>query len=214
MAKKTLTVEGANITLLAVGEGDYISLTDIDAKFDGGNKHIENWLKNQNTIEYLTTWELLHNPNFNFLQMQGIRENIGINRFLLSAKKWIETTNAIGIRASTDRYGGTYAHPDIAFHFCLWISPTFQLYVSKEFQRLKQKEAKEEQQSLDWSLKRTLSKINYRIHTDAIKMYLIPPLKGNIRDYATAEQLLVLVNLENLNAHLIKQGTKQQQRLE
>ncbi len=251
MAKQTImVVEGAEIKLLAHDDNDYISLTDVDAKFEGGGRHIENWLRNQNTIEYLATWELLHNPNFNSMQLHGIRENIGINRFLLSAKKWIEAVNAIGIKASAGRYGGTFAHRDIAFHFCLWLSPSFQLYVAKEFQRLKQEEAKEKKEVLDWNLKRTLAKINYHVHTDAVKTYLIPPkvsetnfeglyyaseadilnlalfgmsskvwreanpdVKGNIRDEASTEQLLVLSNLENLNAEFIKLGMDKQERL-
>lgn len=132
MAKKTLLVEGSDITLVTVGEGDYISLTDIDQRFEGGGRHIENWMRNQNTIEYLATWETLHNPNFNSMQLHGIKEQIGLNRFLLSAKKWVEATGAIGLKASAGRYGGTFAHPDIAFHFCLWLSPTFQLYIAKD----------------------------------------------------------------------------------
>lgn len=251
MAKKTITVQGTEIRLLTDSKDDYISLTDIDQKFEGNGRHIENWLRNQNTIEYLATWELLHNPNFNSMQLHGIRENIGINRFILSAKKWVETVNAIGIRSSAGRYGGTFAHKDIAFHFCLWLSPTFQLYIAKEFQRLKELEAEQSRGVLDWSVKRTLAKINYHIHTDAVQMHLIPPkvaaskqagivyaseadllnvalfgvtakqwqianptLKGNIRDYATAEQLLVLANLENLNAHLIKERLAQDERLQ
>jgi hypothetical protein len=248
--KKIFEVEGTEIRLLTHQESDYISLTDIDQRFEGNGRHIENWLRNQNTIEYLATWELLHNPNFNSMQLHGIKEQIGVNRFLLSAKKWIETVNAIGIKASSGRYGGTYAHRDIAFHFCLWLSPTFQLYVAKEFQRLKSTEAKEQKEALDWSLKRTLAKVNYKVHTDAVKTYLIPPrvsdtnldglyyaseadvlnislfgvsakqwresnfqLKGNIRDYATTEQLLVLSNLENLNAEFIKLGMDKEERL-
>jgi hypothetical protein len=251
MAKKgTITVEGTDIRLVGQGEDDYISLTDIDQRFEGGGRHIENWMRNQNTVEYLATWETLHNTGFNSMQLHGIREQIGINRFLLSAKKWIEMTNAIGIKSSAGRYGGTFAHPDIAFHFCLWLSPTFQLYVAKEFQKLKKEEAEQQKLSLDWTLKRAISKINFKVHTDAIKTHLIPPrildakqsgyvyaseadmlnlalfgvtakqwqginptLKGNIRDYATAEQLLVLANLENLNAHLIKEGIVQDLRL-
>jgi hypothetical protein len=248
--KKIFEVEGTEIRLLTHQESDYISLTDIDQRFEGNGRHIENWLRNQNTIEYLATWELLHNPDFNSMQLHGIKEQIGVNRFLLSAKKWIETVNAIGIKASSGRYGGTYAHRDIAFHFCLWLSPTFQLYVAKEFQRLKSAEAKEQKEALDWSLKRTLAKVNYKVHTDAVKTYLIPPrvtetnleglyyaseadvlnislfgisakqwresnpqLKGNIRDYATTEQLLVLSNLENLNAEFIKLGMDKAERL-
>jgi KilA-N domain len=251
MAKKTtFQVEGTDIGLITSENTDYISLTDIDQRFEGNGRHIENWLRNQNTIEYLATWELLHNPNFNSMQLHGIREQIGINRFLLSAKKWIEAVNAIGIKASAGRYGGTYAHRDIAFHFCLWLSPTFQLYVAKEFQRLKTVEADEHKETLKWNLNRTLAKVNYRIHTDAVKTYLIPPkisetnieglyyaseadllnfslfgmtskdwreinsdLKGNIRDHATTEQLLVLSNLENLNAEFIKLGMDKDERL-
>jgi hypothetical protein len=252
MAKKILLVEGSDITLVTVGEGDYISLTDIDQRFEGGGRHIENWMRNQNTIEYLATWETLYNPGFNSMQLHGIKEQIGLNRFLLSAKKWVEATNAIGLKASAGRYGGTFAHPDIAFHFCLWLSPTFQLYISKEFQRLKHQEALDGKETLDWSLKRTLAKVNYRIHADAVKTHLIipprltgtryegivyasqadilnlalfgmtakqwreanPDLKGNIRDYATSEQLIVLVNLENLNAHFIKEGYAPDERLD
>ena len=251
MAKKTINVEGTAITLLTVGEDDFISLTDIDQRFEGGGRHIENWIRNQNTIEYLTTWETLHNPNFNSMQLHGIKEQVGLNRFLFSVKKWVELTSAIGLRSSAGRYGGTYAHLDIAFHFCLWLSPTFQLYIAKEFQRLKKEEAKESKEALDWNLKRTLAKVNYRVHTEAVQAHLIPPrlagskkdgifyaseadllnlalfgvtakqwreanpeLKGNIRDFASSEQLLVLANLENLNAYFIQEGLAQDERLE
>lgn len=250
MAKKAITIDGKDITLIRQKDEDFISLTDIDQRFDGNGRHIENWLRNQNTIEYLSTWEMLHNPDFNSMQLHEIKEQAGVNRFLLSAKKWIESVNAIGIKSSAGRYGGTYAHRDIAFHFCLWLSPTFQLYVAKEFQNLKEKEAKENKDSLDWNLKRTLAKVNYRVHTDAVKTFLIPPqltnanveglyyaseadilnlalfgvtakqwreanteLKGNIRDHATTEQLLILSNLENLNAEFIKLGMDKQARL-
>ena len=251
MAKKSIYVQETEISLLPKqGEDDYISLTDIDQKFEGAGRHIENWLRNQNTVEYLATWESLHNPNFNSMQLHGIKEQAGINRFLMSAKKWIETTNAIGLKSNAGRYGGTYAHPDIAFHFCLWLSPTFQLYISKEFQRLKKQEALEQHDALEWNLKRTLAKVNYVIHTDAAKNHLVPDkiqdtkfegiyyaseadvlnlalftmtakdwrennptLKGNLRDNATAEQLLVMANLENLNAEFIKMGLDKQTRL-
>jgi hypothetical protein len=209
-----------------------------------------NWLRNRATIDFLGAWEVLHNSGFNVLNFEDIKSQTGTATFVLAIGDWIERTNAIGIRTSTGRYGGTYAHRDIAFEFLSYLSPTFKLYVIKEFQRLKEAEAKEQHKALDWNLKRTLSKINYRFHTDAIKLYLIPPrlensqqegiayaseadmlnlalfgmtakqwqdanptLKGNIRDYATTEQLLVLANLENLNAHLIKQGVKQSERL-
>jgi hypothetical protein len=249
--KKTIDVQGTSIKLLTNKENDYISLTDIDTKFDGKGRHIENWFRNQNTIEYLAVWEELNNPDFNSMQLHGIKEQVGLNRFLMSAKKWTTLTNAIGITAKSGRYGGTYAHPDIAFHFCLWLSPTFQLYISKEFQRLKIKEAQEEKEALDWNLKRTLAKVNYRIHTDAIKANLIPARisnnpkqsgfvyaseadllnvalfgmtakewrianpkqKGNIRDHATGEQLLVLANLESHNAEFIKDNLSQDERV-
>jgi KilA-N domain len=248
--KNTFQVEGTDIGFLTLGDIDYISLTDIDQRFEGNGRHIENWLRNQNTIEYLATWELLHNPNFNSMQLHGIREQMGLNRFLISAKKWIEAVNAIGIRASAGRYGGTFAHRDIAFHFCLWLSPTFQLYVAKEFQKLKATEAESQKEALEWNLNRALAKVNYKVHADAVKTYLIPPkitetnaenlyyateadvlnfalfgmtakqwraenpdLKGNIRDNATTEQLLVLSNLENLNAEFIKLGIDKQARL-
>ena len=251
MAKRTLNVEGSDIRLVTEGESDYISLTDIDQRFEGAGRHIENWMRNQNTIEYLATWETLHNPHFNSMQLHGIKEQVGLNRFLLSIKKWIEATGAIGVRATAGRYGGTFAHPDIAFHFCLWLSPTFQLYIAKEFQRLKREEFEAKKEIQDWSLKRTLAKINFQFHTDAVKFHLIPPkidgskaaglvyaseadllnvalfgvtakqwqtmnptLKGNLRDHATTEQLLVLANLENLNAHLIKEKMAQDERLE
>ncbi len=251
MAKSSkIQVEGTDIRLLAQDDSDYISLTDIDGRFEGNGRHIENWLRNQNTIEYLSTWEQLHNPSFNSMQLHGIKEQIGINRFLISAKKWVEETGAIGITAKAGRYGGTYAHPDIAFHFCLWLSPTFQLYIAKEFQRIKQQEAAQQKESLEWNVKRMLSKVNYRIHTDAVKEHLIPPriqntkleslyyateadllnlamfgvtskewklanptAKGNMRDYAATEQLLVLANLENLNAEYIKLGFGKEERL-
>ena len=251
MAKKIILVQETAISLLPKQDGDdYISLTDIDQKFDGGGRHIENWLRNQNTVEYLETWESLYNPAFNSMQLHGIKEQVGINRFLLSAKKWIDMTNAIGIKSSSGRYGGTFAHPDIAFHFCLWLSPTFQLYISKEFQRLKKQEAIDQNQALDWDLKRSLAKINYKIHADAVKNHLVPlkiqdtkfeglyyaseadvlnlalfmvtakdwreanpSVKGNLRDQATTEQLLVLANLENLNAEFIKMGLSKAERL-
>ena len=245
MAKrKTINIEGTSITLLTEKESDYISLTDIDHKFEGKGRHIENWLRNKNTIEYLGAWELLHNPDFNSMQFHEIEREVGRNRFLLSAKKWSKQTNAIGLKAKAGRYGGTYAHPDIAFHFCLWLNPVFQLYIAKEFQRLKQEESTQQQAALEWNLKRSLTKVNYRLHTDAVKNNLIPKRlsknpkeigaiyaneadllnlalfgttakewrlanpekRGNIRDTATTEQLIVLANLESHNAQLIKEG--------
>ena len=249
MAKKKITVEGTAISLLTADDEDYISLTDIDASFEGGGRHIENWLRNQNTVEYLETWEKLYNPDFNSMQLHGIKEKIGTNRFLLSVKKWISLTNAIGIKAKAGRYGGTFAHPDIAFHFCLWLSPSFQLYLVKEFQRLKSEEAK----ALDteWNVKRIMAKATYPLQTEAVRAHLIPPkvkytkkeglffaseadllnlalfgmtakqwkqqnpkAKGNIRDNASHEQLLVLSVLQGLNAKLIEWGSDTEQRLE
>ena len=245
--KRKITVEGVDIMLLQTREDDFISLTDIDKKFEGGGRHIENWLRANNTVEYLETWETIYNPNFNSMQLHEIKEARGQNRFLLSAKKWITLTGAIGLRSKAGRYGGTFAHPDIAFNFCLWLSPKFQLYVVKEFQRLKEFEARERLEVADWNVKRFLSKINYSVHTDAIKENLIPPRfdtsnslifateadminralfgytareykrefpksKGNLRDSASTEQLIVLANLEAINAELIRQGISQKER--
>lgn len=206
---------------------------------------IGNWLRNRNTIEYLGIWESLYNPYFKPLEFEGFRKEAGLNAFTLSPQKWINTTNAIGIVSKSGRYGGTYAHKDIAFKFASWISVEFELYIVKEFQRLKE----EEQKQLGWSAKRELSKINYRIHTDAIKQNLIPAevtakqaniiyaneadvlnvamfgmtakswheqnpdLKGNIRDYATINELICLSNMENLNAVFIDQKVPQSERL-
>ncbi len=203
------------------------------------------WLSLKSTIEYLGEWEMLYNPNFNCTEFGTIKNAAGSNNFVLSVKSWIEQTNAIGIRSKAGRYGGTYAHRDIAYHFGMWISPKFQLLLVKEYQRLKT----EEQQLLGWSAKRELSKINYHIHTDAIKQNLIPDevtraqasiiyaneadvlnvamfgmtakqwresnpdLKGNIRDYATINELICLSNMENLNAVFIEQGIEQSERL-
>jgi hypothetical protein len=245
--KRKITVDGAEITLLHTKEDDYISLTDIDKRFEGGGSHIENWMRNRNTVEFLGVWEKVHNPDFNSVEFDGIFAQTGLNRFKLSVKKWTTNTNAVGIRSKAGRYGGTYAHPDIAFNFALWLSPTFQVYVSKEFQRLKEFEARENLEIADWNLKRLLSKINYSVHTDAIKENLIPPrlekgtglvyaseadminlalfgytarqwktkypkAKGNMRYSASTEQLLVLANLEAINAELIRQGISQDER--
>ncbi len=244
MAK--ITVQNTNITIIAVNGDDYISLTDLARhKSDEPNAVIANWLRNRNTIEYLGIWEQLYNPNFKPTEFEGFRRQAGLNAFTLSPKKWIDATNAIGIIAKSGRYGGTYAHKDIALKFASWISVEFELYIIKEFQRLKT----EEQRLLGWSAKRELSKINYRIHTDAIKQNLIPAevtpaqasmiyaneadvlnvamfgvtakqwretnpdLKGNIRDYATINELICLSNMENLNAVFIEQGMTQSERL-
>jgi hypothetical protein len=245
---KILNVKGTEIALISKDEEDYISLTDMVQNFDGGSSLIEAWLRNKNSIEFLGVWEKLNNPNFNSVEFEGIRNESGVNRFFLSAKKWVEKTNGIGLIAKAGRYGGTYAHKDIAFEFGSWLSPEFKLYLIKEFQRLKDKE--NDALKLDWNVKRSLTKINYRIHTDAIKANLIPPQitkqqesiiyaneadvlnkalfgltakewrennsekDGNVRDYATTEQLIVLVNLENLNAVFIQQGVEQSDRLQ
>ncbi len=245
--KKIIEVKGTQVTVLTEDKMDFISLSDMVKNFEGGSALIEQWLKNKDTIEFLAIWEQLNNSNFNSLEFEGIRKEAGTNRFYLSAKKWTETTGAIGIRASAGRYGGTFAHKDIAFEFGSWLSPEFKLYLIKEFQRLKEEENK--RLSIEWNLQRTLAKVNYRIHTDAIKENLIPKslskekinavyadeadllnialfgltaaqwrnenpeARGNIRDYATIEQLVVLSNLESINAMLIDQGIEQSQRL-
>lgn len=244
MAK--IIVQNTNITIISVNGDDYISLTDLARyKSDEPNAVIANWMRNRNTIEYLGIWEQLYNPDFKPTEFEGFRMQAGLNAFTLSPKKWIEATGAIGIVAKSGRYGGTYAHKDIAFKFASWISVEFELYIVKEFQRLKT----EEQRLLGWSAKRELSKINYRIHTDAIKQNLIPAevtpmqaniiyaneadvlnvamfgmtakqwreanpdIKGNIRDYATINELICLSNMENLNAVFIEQGMTQGERL-
>ena len=246
--KKSITVEGLEIRLLSENKSDYISLTDLTQNFEGGNGLIEKWLRNRNTIEFLGMWEKIYNPDFNENEFQNIAGQSGLNSFMMSVKRWIERTGATGIEAKAGRGGGTYAHKDIALEFCTWLSPLFKLYVVREFDRLKNEEY--QRLAIEWGVKRTLTKINYRIHTDAVKAHLIPPriantkwegivyageadmlnmalfgitakqwqlenptLKGNIRDYATAEQLLVLANLENLNAHLIKEGRTTAERL-
>ena len=252
MAKQTsINVQGIDIRILEKDKTDYISLTDIARNSsDRTDIVISNWFRNRNTVEFLGLWEQMHNPNFNPIEFDGIKTRTGLNNFILTTTEWVSKVNAIGIEAKTGRYGGTYAHSDIAFEFCSWISPVFKLYFIKEFQRLKTAEAEQQQQSLEWNVRRMLSKVNYRIHTDAVKNHLIPQkiqdtkfeglyyaseadllnlalfaitakewreanptLKGNMRDYATAEQLLVLANLENLNAEFIKMGLEKHLRL-
>ena len=168
MAK--ITVDGAEITVLSINKKDYISLTDMVRGIENGGVLIGNWLRNRNTIEFLGIWEEMSNPDFNSIEFEGIRSEAGLNRFALSVKQWTERVNAKGICARTGRYGGTYAHKDIAFEFASWVSPHFKLYLIKEFQRLKD----EEQKQLGWDIKRNLTKINYRIHTDAVQKHLIP----------------------------------------
>ena len=216
-------------------------------KAKDNNFFISNWLRNRNTVEYLGIWESVYNPNFNYVEFDIIKSQAGLNSYRISVKEWVEKTNAIGLKSTTGRYGGTYAHPDIAFEFGMWISPKFKIYLIKEFQRLKNEE--NNRQKLEWNLQRTLAKVNYHIHTDAIKENLIPKeitkqqagfvyaneadllnvalfgitakewrdnnpdQKGNIRDYATLEQLVVLSNMESINALLIQQGLSQSKRL-
>ena len=246
MAK--IIVQDTLITVLNFEEQDYISLTDMASAKKGDSRAadvIKNWIRSRYTIEFLGTWEVIHNPNFKVVEFDHFRKSAGLPSFVLSASEWIERTNAIGIIVKKGRYGGTYAHKDIAFEFGSAISVPFKLYLIEEFQRLKT----EEQRQLGWSVKRELSKINYRIHTDAIKQNLIPPevtpaqasiiyaneadvlnvamfgmtakqwretnpdLKGNIRDYATVNELICLSNMENLNAVFIEQGMTQRERL-
>ena len=247
--KTTIEVQGAAITILSQKEQDFICLTDI-ARFKSVDRFddlIRNWLRNRNTVEFLGVWERLNNPNFNPVEFDGIRIQAGLNSFTLTPKQWIEKTRAAGIVSSAGRYGGTFAHKDIAFEFASWISVEFRLYLIKEFQRLKEDENR--RLSLAWNLNRTLSKLNYRIHTDAVKAHLIPPevtsaqaaityateadllnvalfghtarqwrdanpkLEGNVRDYASVEQLLVLANMEGMNAEFIHMGLPQGERL-
>ena len=245
--KASIEVQGATISIVTKDLGDYISLTDMVRKFEGGNALIEQWLRNKDTVLFLGVWESIHNPDFNSIEFEGIRNTAGSNAFFLSVKKWSELTNAQGIVATAGRYGGTYAHQDIAFEFGSWLSPQFKLYLIREFRRLKEDEAR--RASLSWNLNRTLSKLNYRIHTDAIRNRLIPPqitpaqvafmyaneadllnvalfgvtakqwreanpeAGGNMRDYATVEQLLVLANIEGMNAEFIHMGLPQRERL-
>ena len=171
--KSIIEVQGTSIAILSQPGGDYISLTDMVRNFDGAGALIEQWLKNKDTVLFLGVWERINNPGFNSLEFEGIRNEAGRNSFFLSAKKWIDLTGANGLIASAGRYGGTYAHKDIAFEFGSWLSPEFKLYLIKEFQRLKDEE--NDRLQLSWNLQRTLAKINYRIHTDAIKDTLIPP---------------------------------------
>jgi hypothetical protein len=172
MAKsKTINVKGASITILQNKTGEFISLTDM-LKAKDGDFFISDWLRNRNTIEYLGIWETVYNPDFNYGEFAIIKSQAGLNSYKLSVKDWVAKTNAIGLKATTGRYGGTYAHSDIAFEFGMWISPEFKIYLIKEFQRLKAVE--NDHLQLEWNLQRTLSKINYKIHTDAIKENLIP----------------------------------------
>jgi hypothetical protein len=229
MAK--ITIQNRDVVVISINDTDFISLTDIAKyKTDDTSAVIGNWMRNRNSIEFLGLWETLYNPNFKPLEFEGFKKEAGLNAFTMSPQKWVTTTNAIGFVVKSGRYGGTFAHKDIAFKFAGWISVEFELYIVKEFQRLK----KEEQQQIGWSAKRELSKINYHIHTDAVKNNLIPKLltpqqtaivfaneadvlnmslfgitakqwreqnenlKGNIRDYASINELICLSNLEKI----------------
>ncbi len=189
---QSVIVQGVEIHISTRNDEDYISLTDMVQKFEGKEQLIKNWLQNKNTIEFLGVWEQLNNVNFNLVEFHQIKNEAGLNRFVMSAKKWIERTNGIGLIAKAGRYGGTFAHKDIAFEFGSWLSPEFKLYLIKEFQRLKEQESHSNQ--LDWNVKRSLTKINYRIHTDAIKTHLIPQeIARNVNlIYATEADLLNL----------------------
>lgn len=242
---KSIYVKGTSIQVLAKSDMDYISLTDMATGFKEGSGLIGKWITNKNTLEYLGIWEKLNNQAFNYPEFGVIENEAGINRFIMSVGQWVERTKAIGLIVKAGRYGGTYAHKDIAFHFAMWLSPEFQIYLINEFQRLKEAEQKQ----LGWSAKRELAKINYHIHTDAIKQNLIPAeltsaqtsiiyaseadvlnmalfgktakqwrdsnpdKKGNIRDYASINELICLANMENLNAVFIEEKMPQNERL-
>ena len=244
---KKIVVQGREINIILQKENeDFISLTDM-LKAKDGDFFISDWLRNRNTVEFLGIWESVHNPNFNYGEFAIIKSQAGLNSYKLSVKEWVLKTHAIGLKATAGRYGGTYAHKDIAFEFGMWISPEFKIYLIKEFQRLKNEEA--ERLKSGWDVKRTLAKVNYKIHTDAVKKHLIPPYisnsvanivyaneadvlnmalfgmtaknwrdknpkkDGNIRDYSSVEQLVVLANLEGINAELIRQEIPQSKRL-
>ncbi|MEK7085477.1 MAG: KilA-N domain-containing protein [Patescibacteria group bacterium] len=250
MINNKIIIKGVQITILQQNKNDYISLTDMARSKNPNDPRfvIQNWMKTRFSVEFLGTWELLHNQDFKRVEFDTFKNEAGSNTFVLTPEKWVKATNAIGIHSKPGRYGGgTFAHKDIAFEFASWISPEFKLYLIKEFQRLK--EAENQKSSLGWNIKRELAKVNYKIHTDAIKQNLIPikieniPEKfvyasegdllnkaifnmtakewrdqnpdkeGNIRDYSTIEQLVVLSNLESLNSELIKQDMEPGKRL-
>ncbi|WP_394757313.1 KilA-N domain-containing protein [Rhodoferax sp.] len=246
MKNRTINVKGADVAIATRHGQDYISLTDM-LKAKDGDFFISDWLRNRNTVEFLGIWETVYNPVFNYGEFALIKSQAGLNSYKISVKEWVEKTQAIGLQATAGRYGGTYAHKDIAFEFGMWISAEFKIYLIKEFQRLKDEESRTT--SLEWNFQRTLSKVNYKIHTDAIKERLIPPRltpaqtgiiyaseadllnvalfgitaaqwrqgnpdqNGNMRDAATLEQLVVLSNLESINAVLIHQDLDAQDRL-
>lgn len=249
IVKSTINANGIEIRVSSTNESDYISLTDIAKKRNPEFPAdvIKNWMRSRSTIEFLGLWEKLNNPNFKLVEFDQFKQEAGTNSFVLPPQKWIDRTNAIGIISKSGRYGGTYAHTDIAFEFASWISPEFKLYIIKDYQRLKTDESHIKQ--IDWNIKREIAKSNYKIHTDAIKEKLIlptlsnaqisytyaseadvinvalfgitakswrkmhPEAKGNIRDTATIEQLIVLSNLESMNAVFIREGLAQSERL-
>ena len=244
---RKIQVKNSEINIIEKDDNNFISLTDMTVNFNEGSGLIGKWITNKNTLEYLGIWEKINNPDFNYPEFGVIEKESGVNRFIMSVGQWIVRTNSSGMLVKQGRYGGTFAHKDIAFHFAMWLSPEFQIYLIKEFQRLKEDETN--RTKLEWNLQRTLAKVNYRIHTDAIKENLIPPalpkekinfvyadeadmlnmalfgitakqwrdknpdVSGNIRDEATIEQLVVLSNLESINAVLIHQGLSQSERL-
>jgi len=244
---KKIFVKDTEITVITQSNTDLISLTDMSSGFKEGSGLIGKWITNKNTIEYLGTWEKINNTSFNYPEFGVIEQESGVNRFIMSVGQWIARTKASGMIVKPGRFGGTYAHKDIAFHFAMWLSPEFQIFLIKEFQRLKDDE--NDRLKLEWNLQRTLAKVNYHIHTDAIKEKLIPEeltktqisfvyaneadllnvalfgktaiqwrseypdAEGNIRDMANIEQLVVLSNLESINAVLIRQGLPQSERL-
>ena len=247
MKNKIITVQNININIKNLNKSEYISLTDIarSKNADEPKDVVKNWLRNKNTLEFLGLWEQINNDNFKGVEFDSFKKESGLNSFTLSPSKWCEKTNAIGIFTKSGRYGGTYAHQDIAFEFASWVSAEFKLFLIKEFQRLKNNEI--ENKSLEWDLTRSLSKINYKIHTDAIKEHIIPKVvkssmvyaneadilnvalfgmtakefretniekKGNLRDFSSVEQLVVLSNLESINALLIEQEVSPQNRLQ
>ena len=246
--KNTINANGVEIRVTSTDKADYISLTDIAKKRNPEFPAdvVKNWLRSRSTIEFLGLWEKINNPEFKLVEFDQFKSQAGENSFVLTPQKWITSTNAIGITSKSGRYGGTYAHSDIAFEFASWISPEFKLYIIKDYQRLKADES--HSKKLDWNVKREIAKSNYRIHTDAIKENLIPNLtpqqisytyaseadiinvalfgitakqwrdlhpdsKGNIRDDATIAQLIVLANLESMNADYIREGIPAKERL-
>jgi len=250
MAKnQKITVDGVPISLTEIENEDFICLTDM-IKAKDGDFFISDWLRNVNTLEYISAWETMNNPDFNYGEYAIIRQSAGTNTFKISVKEWVAKTNSKGIMAKAGRYGGTYAHKDIAFNFGMWISPVFQLYIVKEYQRLKEQER--DTYNLEWDVKRVLSKVNYHMHTDAVMKHILPVSKlsndkqwveyaneadllnvalfkctakewrdanpshvkerKNIRDFASINELIVMSNIESLNAEMIKLGTNKEQR--